>query len=127
MARAKIERYDHIIDDQKRRVTLSKRKKGLLKKSIELSKLCSVKVFMLIYDPKTKRFAQYRSTASFDADECRKITRDELDCKFFTNDDYDDIFKEYRSAMDKLERRLGHHECISDGSCHENDFNSKVD
>ena len=39
-----------IDDPNRRKVTMSKRKKGVFKKSIELSILCELDVFMVIFD-----------------------------------------------------------------------------
>ena len=50
MGKKKIDKIERINDDIVRRVTYCKRKKGLLKKSIELSILCDVTMFMVIYD-----------------------------------------------------------------------------
>ena len=41
----------HFIENEaKRKVTCSKRKRGLLKKSIELSTMCGLDIFLVIFD-----------------------------------------------------------------------------
>ena len=50
MGKKKLENYDKIENDNKRLITLSKRKKGILKKAMELSKLCDLKVILYVYD-----------------------------------------------------------------------------
>ena len=51
MGRNKI-KMESIKNERTRQVTYYKRKKGLLKKSMELSLLCGVKVFLTIVDKK---------------------------------------------------------------------------
>ena len=51
MGRNKI-KMESIKNERTRQVTYYKRKKGLLKKSMELSLLCGVKVFLTIIDKK---------------------------------------------------------------------------
>lgn len=67
------------------KVTYCKRKKGLLKKAIELSTLCDLKMFVYVYDPKQQRVIHYASDANFDL-------VDIFNCKaqreYYTNDDY---------------------------------------
>ena len=48
MGKKRIEKIAKIENDNTRKVTLCKRKKGLMKKMIELSILCDLKIFMLI-------------------------------------------------------------------------------
>ena len=40
----------------KRKVTSSKRKRGLLKKAIELSVMCGLDIFMIIFDKEKQKF-----------------------------------------------------------------------
>lgn len=44
--------YDlkYIEDNNKRKVTITKRKRGLFKKVIELSVLCGLDIFMVLFD-----------------------------------------------------------------------------
>jgi hypothetical protein len=41
----------------KRRVTISKRKKGVFKKAIELSLLCGLDMFMCVFDRETQKIS----------------------------------------------------------------------
>ena len=50
MGKRRLEKIEVIKNLNHRKVTYCKRKKGLLKKSIELSILCDVSIFVLIYD-----------------------------------------------------------------------------
>jgi hypothetical protein len=47
-------------------VTYSKRKRGLIKKTIELSILCGQDIFMVIFDREKQRLVQYSSSSEFD-------------------------------------------------------------
>ena len=48
MGKKRIEKITRIENENNRKVTLCKRKRGLMKKMIELSVLCDLKIFMLI-------------------------------------------------------------------------------
>ena len=48
-----------------RNVTFCKRKKGLLKKAIELSKLCGINVSLYIYDKNIDKLVAYNSSKEF--------------------------------------------------------------
>ena len=50
MGKRRIETIELIQNKNTRNVTFCKRKKGLLKKSIELSMLCDLNMFVFIYD-----------------------------------------------------------------------------
>ena len=61
MGKKRLDKIEAIEDPCKRKVTLCKRKKGLLKKAIELSVLCDVDILMLIYDKQQQRVSHYAS------------------------------------------------------------------
>ena len=52
MGRKKADVSRYIQDDLKRAVTYAKRKRGLIKKCIELSKMCDVDISLSIFDKK---------------------------------------------------------------------------
>ena len=57
-----------IEDQEAQRVSLAKRRKGLVKKCIELSVMCSQDIFVVIYDQEKQKLVEYRSDDSFDVD-----------------------------------------------------------
>ena len=60
MGRKKI-KIDYIADLKLRQITFCKRKRGLLKKAMELSLLCGQEVFLAIYEPSLKKTIVYNS------------------------------------------------------------------
>ena len=67
MGRKKIE-IEHITDERIRRVTFKKRRIGLLKKAIQLSKLTDAKVQLKVYNDKDQSLIEYFSTSESDFD-----------------------------------------------------------
>lgn len=61
MGKKRIEKFTKIVNNNQRKVCLCKRKKGLLKKTIELSLLCDLKIFMFMYDPSQRRVTHFAS------------------------------------------------------------------
>ena len=61
MGKRKLEKIELIQNANVRKVTFCKRKKGLLKKSIELSLLCDLSMFIFIYDKNLDRCVHYAS------------------------------------------------------------------
>ena len=55
-----------ISDDRRRKVTISKRKRGLLKKVIEMSMLGGLDIFMVIFDKDKQKIFELNSDTDFD-------------------------------------------------------------
>lgn len=85
MGKRRLEKIEHIKDLNSRKVTLCKRKKGLLKKSIELSILCNLSMFMLIYDKKQGKIVHYLSNP---AENILDFFNTKCIREFYTNKDY---------------------------------------
>ena len=66
MGKKRIEKMTRLVNDNARKVTLCKRKKGVIKKMIELSVLCDLKIFMLIQDETNDRVTHFLSHKNFD-------------------------------------------------------------
>ena len=65
---------------------LNKRKRGILRKAMELSKLCGQQVYIAIGDPSSKTLAEYKSDQNFIGYEKFEI---------FDNGDYEDLSGKY--------------------------------
>ena len=83
--RKRIEKIRKIDNLSHRKVTYCKRKKGLLKKAIELSLLCDLKMFVFIYDKNQRRVIHYASDPSQDLME---IFNTENQREYYSNRDY---------------------------------------
>ena len=77
-------------------MTFCKRKRGLLKKAIELSRLCDQHIFIAIFDEKKQRLVELQSSAEFTAPKVCQLTNPNLKSQIlherYQNNDYD-IFK----------------------------------
>ena len=67
-------------------ITSNKRKKGIMKKAIELSKLCDHKVVLFVYDENQKKVTHFSSDPDFDVTE---IFNQKLLREFYSNSDYE--------------------------------------
>ena len=80
-----------IEDLVKRNVTFCKRKKGLIKKAIEVSKLCGKKVAVYILDEEAGKFVAYNCDPTFSLQAINKclngpLSRNELFERYNNND-----------------------------------------
>lgn len=88
MGKRKIEKITRMPNDNQRKVTLCKRKKGILKKMIELSVLCDLKIFALIEDQSNQRVTHFVSHKDYNfVDTFNKQCMRE----FFSNCDYEKV------------------------------------
>ena len=65
MGRKKIDATHLIEDNVKRCIVFSKRKRGLLKKAIELSRLCGWDIFMVMKEREKERVVQFKTQEEF--------------------------------------------------------------
>lgn len=59
MVQKRYEQIKLIEDEQKRKIVCGKRKKGLLKKIMELSILCDLQVYLVIYDKDKSQLTKF--------------------------------------------------------------------
>ena len=85
MGKKRFEKIERIMNSNQRKVTLCKRKKGLLKKAIELSVLCDLEIFMLVFDKQHSRVTHYASNEDFDM---LNLFNNKAQREFFSNFDY---------------------------------------
>ena len=63
---ARFEDLKPVDDELKRRCAMTKRKRGLFKKAIELSTLCQVDIFLCLFDRNRQKVFELRSDEDFD-------------------------------------------------------------
>ena len=63
MGRKKIDQFETIVNKSIKNVTYCKRKRGLIKKAMELAMLCDQKISLVIFDQKKQKLVNYNSTA----------------------------------------------------------------
>lgn len=84
----------------KRKCTLTKRKRGLFKKVIELSQLCGVDIFICIFDRERQKIFELNSEPEFDVQivshMLEKVNKEQFKCKKYTNQDYNTFKNENR-------------------------------
>ena len=72
----------------KQSAQLNKRKRGILRKAMELSKLCGQQVYIAIGDPGSKTLAEYKSEENLNF-------KDYENFEIFDSGDYDDLETKY--------------------------------
>ena len=81
-----------IKDVVRRKVTMSKRKRGLFKKAIELSRLCGAEVLMAVFDTKNQKLFELTSQPEFNLKVVNhlldKVNLQQFLNNLYTNDDY---------------------------------------
>lgn len=62
-----------IENKSKKTIAYSKRKRGVLKKLIELSEMCSQDIFMVIWDKEKRKLVHYQSNIDFNINKVNEI------------------------------------------------------
>lgn len=65
MGRKKVSVFKQIEDETFKRITYSKRKKGIIKKAFELSVLCGQEVMLTVYNKINNKLVLYQSSPEF--------------------------------------------------------------
>ena len=94
MGKRAVDRTKKIESSLQRSVAFCKRRRGLLKKAIEMSRMCETRVFLILVDPAKDKAVQFQSHADFSLSEAYKsvnrIRKAARPGGFenYTNDDY---------------------------------------
>ena len=92
MGKKKLESISRIANKNSRNVTYCKRKRGLIKKAIELSKLCEQYVLLVIFDKEKQRLVEYNSQNDFNSKIVSKLTSNDykqyMKYEFYNNNHY---------------------------------------
>jgi hypothetical protein len=92
MGKKKLASISLIKDKNTRNVTYCKRKRGLIKKAIELSKLCNQYIYLIVFDREKQRLIEYNSHDVFDHKIINKLASEEFKGNFkyenYTNENY---------------------------------------
>lgn len=110
MGRKKI-KIQRIDDDRNRQVTFAKRKNGIFKKAMELSKLCDCEIALIVFDSNDKLY-QYSSTSIDQI--LLKYTESGEPYEIKNNADYDVLFGEKKKQKDASQESTSY--SISHGS-----------
>ena len=98
-----IEKIMKIQNAQQRKVCLCKRKKGLIKKAIELSLLCDLDVFTLIYDKNLERVTHFASNEHTDI---RTLLNTQNQREFYSNKDYSLVGGRFEDLDDQFAAQI---------------------
>ena len=92
MGKKKIDNIKFIENKNHRNVTYSKRKKGIVKKAIELSSLCGQEIYMVIFDKEKQKLVEFKSTGDFNSKIVNALTQQDVLLQFkyesYMNQDY---------------------------------------
>ena len=78
MGKKKINNVKFVENKNQRNVTFSKRKRGILKKAIELSSLCGQDIFLIIFDKEKQKLIEFRSKTDFTATIVESLTQKDI-------------------------------------------------
>lgn len=73
MGKKKVDNLQYLKDRSLRNIAYHIRKRGLLKKAIELSSMCGLEMFLLIYDKEKDKIIEYQSNNQFNLGKVTEI------------------------------------------------------
>lgn len=93
MGRSRTTKTSIIADITRRKVAFCKRRRGLLKKAIEMSSMCNKRIFMILYDPEKDKAIQFQSDEDFKLSEAfatvsRLRKKETVAVEYYSNQDY---------------------------------------
>lgn len=74
-------KIEKITSDRTRNVTLYKRRKGLIKKAMELSLLCDAEIFLAVVDKEKQKLSYFSSTPTLNEFFTKYLTRPVNSCE----------------------------------------------
>ena len=87
--------------DPKIRVSYNKRKRGLIRKAIEFSKLCSQDVFIAVLDRERQNYIEFNSSLGFNYKSIEMLHTDHympnLNYELYTNEDFEALENKFIS------------------------------
>ena len=78
MGKKKIDSIKFVENKNNRNVTYSKRKRGIIKKAIELSSLCGQDIYLVIFDKEKQKLVEFRSTEEFNPKIVSALTQEDV-------------------------------------------------
>ena len=95
MGKKKIDEVKLIENINARKITYMKRKKGLVKKAMEISILCGQDIFMVMYDKLNNKIVIYRSSEELDTSQINQVFSPQnmtnSNVEYWTDTDYDQM------------------------------------
>lgn len=77
MAKKKVPEYTQIQNKWTKTIVYNKRRKGIIKKAMEISVLCGQKVMLAIYNEENQKFVIYQSEPDFTPTEVNRLLASE--------------------------------------------------
>ena len=107
MGRKKITDYQEIVDQSSKTVTYNKRKRGIIKKAVEISVLCGQEVLVAIYNKVNHKLVIYQSSPEFNTKEVNRLLSSELtNSKLYEEHTNMDFHKTGNKKMQTFDLRL---------------------
>ena len=73
MGKTKIDNLKYIEDRNLRNISFHFRKRGLVKKSIEIASMCGLDVYLCIYDKERNKVVEYQSSEEFNTQKVQEV------------------------------------------------------